>query len=396
MSWLDATFGVIFDNGTELEVLGGLNFIGFTITEDAENGRHNISVAGAATSSDEVSNESDVSGATVTDALDTLLGAIAVHTSAIATNTSNIATNTSNIATNTASISTLNGRTLTAGAGLTGGGTLSADRTFNVAAADSTITVNADSIQVGTIGNGNLSNNTITLARLVNAGAQYDFLARKSASGGAWEDCTATESRAALLADGVGFLMAHNTVGLVGVRSGGGTNPNLIRWGVSGTNWLSIGDNTQLDTVSNRALTAHDWRLNSALILQLNPTTLDFTSTVSLTNLPGINGAKVAAPVEGTALTDADQTLTVAGGNDYTQSTALTASRTKTLGTTGSPETGEIITIKRFTTAAFTMPVVNGGAGAGTLYTFPSGGKRVADFRYDGTNWVFLGAKRLA
>jgi hypothetical protein len=40
-------------------------------------------------------------------------------------------------------------RTLTAGAGLTGGGDLSADRTFNVAAADSSITVNADSIQVG-------------------------------------------------------------------------------------------------------------------------------------------------------------------------------------------------------------------------------------------------------
>lgn len=41
-------------------------------------------------------------------------------------------------------------RTLTAGAGLTGGGTLAADRTFDVVAADSTIQVNADSIQVGT------------------------------------------------------------------------------------------------------------------------------------------------------------------------------------------------------------------------------------------------------
>ena len=55
-----------------------------------------------------------------------------------------------------------------------------------------------------------------------------------------------------------------------------------------------------------------------------------------------------------------------------------------------------VITIKRFTTAAFTMPIVNGGAGAGTLYTFPSAGKRVADFRYDGTNWVLAGVKRLA
>lgn len=38
-------------------------------------------------------------------------------------------------------------RTLTAGAGLTGGGDLSADRTFNVAAGDASITVNADSIE---------------------------------------------------------------------------------------------------------------------------------------------------------------------------------------------------------------------------------------------------------
>jgi hypothetical protein len=42
-------------------------------------------------------------------------------------------------------------RTLTAGAGLTGGGDLSIDRTFNVIAANGSITVNADSIEVGVI-----------------------------------------------------------------------------------------------------------------------------------------------------------------------------------------------------------------------------------------------------
>lgn len=40
---------------------------------------------------------------------------------------------------------------LTAGAGLTGGGNLTASRTFNIVAADSSITVNADSIQVGAL-----------------------------------------------------------------------------------------------------------------------------------------------------------------------------------------------------------------------------------------------------
>lgn len=47
---------------------------------------------------------------------------------------------------------TINGRTLTAGAGLTGGGDLSANRTFAVGAnADGSIVVNADDIQVGVL-----------------------------------------------------------------------------------------------------------------------------------------------------------------------------------------------------------------------------------------------------
>jgi hypothetical protein len=51
-------------------------------------------------------------------------------------------------------------RNLIAGAGLTGGGDLSSDRTFNIAAADSSITVNADSIQVGTINSTQHGNQT--------------------------------------------------------------------------------------------------------------------------------------------------------------------------------------------------------------------------------------------
>jgi len=83
---------------------------------------------------------------------------------------------------------------ITAGAGLTKTG-----NTLDVIAnADATIVVAADDIKVGVIGNANLANNTIALARLANAGAQNDFLMRKSASGGAWEDGTAAEARTAL------------------------------------------------------------------------------------------------------------------------------------------------------------------------------------------------------
>ncbi len=77
-----------------------------------------------------VTNDSGVSGATVADALDMLLAAIGAVVSGFVPN----------------------GRTLTAGAGMTGGGDLSANRTFNVGAnADGSVVVNADDIQVGVL-----------------------------------------------------------------------------------------------------------------------------------------------------------------------------------------------------------------------------------------------------
>ncbi len=59
--------------------------------------------------------------------------------------------------TGTASGNPPNARTVTAGAGLTGGGDLSANRAVDIATADTSITVNADSIQVGLRSNGGLS-----------------------------------------------------------------------------------------------------------------------------------------------------------------------------------------------------------------------------------------------
>jgi hypothetical protein len=57
---------------------------------------------------------------------------IATNTADIATNTANISTNTSNISTNSSAISTLQNITLTASTGLTGGGDLTANRSFAV------------------------------------------------------------------------------------------------------------------------------------------------------------------------------------------------------------------------------------------------------------------------
>lgn len=112
------------------------------------------------------------------------------------------------------------------------------------------------------------------------------------------------------------------------------------------------------------------------------PTALTSTQVAAILGLD-VNVTK------GTNLTNANQTLTVAGGNSYQQVTALTASRTKTLGVTGSPTTGEIIRIIRTDGAAFTLVVVDDAAT--TLYTFPVSVNRAADFRYDGTHFVLAG-----
>lgn len=58
--------------------------------------------------------------------------AISSNGSSISTNSSNISTNSSNISTNATGLSTLSGRSLTAGVGLSGGGDLSANRTFTL------------------------------------------------------------------------------------------------------------------------------------------------------------------------------------------------------------------------------------------------------------------------
>lgn len=86
-------------------------------------------------------------------------------------------------------------RNLIAGAGLTGGGDLSADRTFDVVAnADGTITVNTNDIQVGILVSGNIPNDLITNAKLANV-ATATIKGRTTASTGDPEDLTPAQAR---------------------------------------------------------------------------------------------------------------------------------------------------------------------------------------------------------
>lgn len=108
------------------------------------------------------------------------------------------------------------------------------------------------------------------------------------------------------------------------------------------------------------------------------------------------NGAVVPLRpgIVGAGLTDADQTIQIGEGVHRVQSAAITANRAKTLGTTGAA-LGHVLELHRFDGAAFTLAVVNGGPGAGTLLTFPSGERHSAVFRFDGTNWALSERRRL-
>ncbi len=91
----------------------------------------------------------------------------------------------------------------------------------------------------------------------------------------------------------------------------------------------------------------------------------------------------------GASLTDADDPALDVGDGSLRRLPAgtLTANRQVTLDDTN-PTTGEVIIIERLDTEAFTLAIVNGGVGGGTLYTFPVSQSRMAKFKFDGTNWA--------
>jgi hypothetical protein len=98
---------------------------------------------------------------------------------------------------------------------------------------------------------------------------------------------------------------------------------------------------------------------------------------------------------DGTALADGNQTIHVSGGFHRTLPAAtLTGNITITLGTTNARE-GYPIELLRRDVGAYTVAIVNGGAGAGTLTTFPVSSRALFRGRFDGTNWVMRAAHTL-
>ncbi len=400
MSWLDATFGVLFDNGTELEMLGGLNFVGFTITPDAANNRHNISVSGAATSSDDVTNESGVTGDSVTEALDTLDANTPVAASDLANDSADVAGATVADALDALYADITGGgtptsRVLTAGAGMTGGGDLSADRTFNVIAnADATIVVNANDIQVGVLVAGNFANNTIALARLANAGAA-GFVGATGA--GAWGALTGAQA-AALLS---GALSGITTLAMTGALSGAtsiGCTSLVSSGAVSGTTITGTGLGTFVGIAAGGAVSGVTTLAMTGALS--GATSIGCTSLACagpITTVTTLNGASVAAPTQGTAITTT-ATVNVANGAKYDVSSAGGAYAI-TLGTSGTPLDGEMVTLRCTAALANAITVTNGGTGGGNLGpsgVMAAGTKGEYYYYYDGTAtaWKYGGYQR--
>jgi hypothetical protein len=109
-------------------------------------------------------------------------------------------------------------RNLTAGAGMTGGGDLSADRTFDVVAnADGTIVVNANDVQAGVMQTPNIADDAVTNAKLANI-ATGRFKGRVTAGTGDPEDITGTQATTLLDA------FTSSLKGLAPASGGGTTN----------------------------------------------------------------------------------------------------------------------------------------------------------------------------
>lgn len=123
------------------------------------------------------------------------------------------------------------------------------------------------------------------------------------------------------------------------------------------------------------------WTLGPAVLTQDGVTVID-------SNGQGSTGQWILMrePVDGADIPDVAATTITVSEDFYRRLPTVGQATVITLGTTNA-QRGDIITITRTDSSAFTVAVVNGGPGAGTLVTFLSGLEAFGDFYFDGTNW---------
>lgn len=140
-------------------------------------------------------------------------------------------------------------RDIIAGAGLSGGGNLSADRTLTVNVDDATIEINADTLRLKDAGT--------TYAKIQNVSATARLLARKTASAGPVEEATLSEILDFIGSAAQGDLLYRGASAWA--RLGAGTNGHYLQTQGAGANpqWAAVSSgsseidiNTQSGTYS--------------------------------------------------------------------------------------------------------------------------------------------------
>lgn len=186
-------------------------------------------------------------------------------------------------------------RSVFAGAGLIGGGDLSVDRTINVAPADATIVVAADSIRAGVMGSTNFADGTIALPRLVNAAAAGLIAGRKISGGPQWAECTPAELNLVTnLANTIALANLVNAAAqfqIIGRRTAGGgaweastaAQLNLLTTAINSIALATlVNAAAQFSVMGRKTAGAGAWEDCTAAQLQLATTV---ANTITLANL---------------------------------------------------------------------------------------------------------------
>lgn len=184
----------------------------------------------------------------------------------------------------------------------------------------------------------------------------------------------------------------------------GATGFHTFRHGTAGNFWtLFISSGVKVQHFYGNA------RVNvptgNTLIVSVNDATVGTWSatglamnTLALSGVTTLNGARVAAPTQGTAITTT-ATINIANGAKYDVSSAGGAYAI-TLSTSGSPVDGDTVTLRTTAALANAITVTNGGTGGGNLGpdsgTIPAGMHAEYYYYYDGTAtaWKYGGRQR--
>lgn len=386
-SWFDTFFGALYDDGDELELLGGVNFVGFTITADTANGRYTIvnpsasgatpgGAAGAAQYNDGASGFAGA-GWSFVDVAGSFVGFASTSASAY------VAMGASPATTGALRLSNA-GNIYQRGAGALVATNL---HVIGYAADNVCVVGDANAVEVD-INTSTVVDINIAAALSYRFGAtQFDVM-NKPIVGLASLRQNGTPA-------GSGFVRVISNAGIViGYRSWNGTTRSALTISGDGASFddIIVGDSNATDGCTSLYAGA---RIQFVVQISAN-NEYTFTSTGAnwsgnnITNLAKVNAATVVAPVEGAAVTTT-ATINVSQGNLRPVSSAGGA-YSLTIGTTGSPYTGESITLYSLTALANAITVVNGGAGGGNVGfsagTIPAGFKGSATWYYDGTNWA--------